>query len=80
MGLKTKQAYIDSIRQMKPTAYMFGDKIDSVVDNPRLRAGIEATAATYELAQMDQYRDLLVTHSPLIDEPVKPLYPSAGLR
>jgi len=70
MGLKTKQAYIDSIRQMKPTAYMFGEKIDSVVDNPRLRAGIEATAATYELAQMDEYRDLLVTHSPLIDEPV----------
>ena len=70
MGLKTKQAYLDSIRQMKPTAYMFGEKIDSVVDNPRLRAGIEATAATYELAQMDEYRDLLVTHSLLIDEPV----------
>ena len=70
MGLKTKQAYIDSIRQMKPTAYMFGEKIDSVVDNPRLRAGIEATAATYELAQMDQYRDLLVTNSLLIEEPV----------
>ena len=70
MGLKTKQAYLDSIRQMKPTAYMFGEKIDSVVDNPRLRAGLEATAATYELAQMDEYRDLLVTHSLLIDEPV----------
>jgi 4-hydroxybutyryl-CoA dehydratase/vinylacetyl-CoA-Delta-isomerase len=70
MGLKTKQAYIDSIRQMKPTAYMFGEKIDSVVDNPRLRAGIEATAATYELAQMDQYRGLLVTNSLLIEEPV----------
>jgi 4-hydroxybutyryl-CoA dehydratase/vinylacetyl-CoA-Delta-isomerase len=49
---------------------MFGDKIDSVVDNPRLRAGIEATAATYELAQMDEYRDLFITRSPLIDEPV----------
>ncbi len=70
MGLKTKQAYIDSIRRMKPTAYMFGEKIASVVDNPRLRAGIEATAATYELAQMDEYRDLFVTQSPLIDEPV----------
>ena len=72
MGLKTKQAYIDSIRRMKPTAYMFGEKIDSVVDNPRLRAGIEATAATYELAQMDEYRDLLVTHSPLIDANASP--------
>jgi 4-hydroxybutyryl-CoA dehydratase/vinylacetyl-CoA-Delta-isomerase len=70
MGLKTKEEYIESIKQMNPTAYMFGDKIDSVVDNPRLRAGIEATAATYELAQMDEYRDLFITQSPLIDEPV----------
>jgi 4-hydroxybutyryl-CoA dehydratase/vinylacetyl-CoA-Delta-isomerase len=70
MGLKTKLEYIESIKQMKPTAYMFGDKIDRVVDNPRLRAGIEATAATYELAQMDEYRKLFVAQSPLIDEPV----------
>ncbi len=70
MGLKTKEEYIESIRQMKPTAYMFGEKIGSVVENPRLRAGIEATAATYELAHMDEYRDLFVTQSPLIDEPV----------
>ncbi len=33
---------------------MFGKKINNVVDNPRLRAGIEATAATYEVAQMQQ--------------------------
>jgi 4-hydroxybutyryl-CoA dehydratase/vinylacetyl-CoA-Delta-isomerase len=70
MGLKTKLEYIESIKQMKPTAYMFGDKIDRVVDNPRLRAGIEATAATYELAQMDEYRKLFIAQSPLIDEPV----------
>ena len=70
MGLKTKQAYIESIRQMKPTAYMFGEKISSVVDNPRLRAGLEATAETYALAQMPEYRDLMVTVSPLINEPI----------
>ncbi len=70
MGLKTKAEYIESINQMKPTAYMFGEKINSVVDNPRLRAGLEATAATYELAQMEEYRDLMVTESPLINEPV----------
>ena len=70
MGLKTKEEYIESIRQMSPTAYMFGDKVASVVDNPRLRAGVEATAATYELAQMEAYRDLMVAQSPLIQEPV----------
>ena len=70
MGVKTKDEYIESLRQLKPTAYMGGEKITNIVDNPRLRPGIEATGATYELAQMDEYRDLMVTHSPLIDEPV----------
>jgi len=70
MGLKTKEEYIESIRALKPTAYMFGQKITSVLDNPRIRAGIEATAATYELANMPENHDLMVTMSPLINEPV----------
>jgi 4-hydroxybutyryl-CoA dehydratase/vinylacetyl-CoA-Delta-isomerase len=70
MGIKTKEEYIESLRRMKPTAYMFGERIHNIVDNPRLKAGIESTAATYELAQMPEYRNLMVAHSPLIDEPV----------
>ncbi len=70
MGLKTKQEYIESLRKMNPTAYMFGEKITNIVDNPRLRSGIEATGATYEIAELDEYRDLVVTESPLINEPV----------
>ncbi|HVN23276.1 MAG TPA: 4-hydroxyphenylacetate 3-hydroxylase N-terminal domain-containing protein [Syntrophorhabdales bacterium] len=69
MGLKTKAEYIESIRALKPTAYMFGERVTNVVDNPRLRAGIEATAATYEVAE-GQFRDLVVTVSPLINEQV----------
>jgi 4-hydroxybutyryl-CoA dehydratase / vinylacetyl-CoA-Delta-isomerase len=70
MGLKTKEEYIESIKALNPTAYMFGEKLTSIVDNPRLRAGIESTAATYEIAQMAEFRDLIVTESPLINEPV----------
>ena len=70
MGVKTKEEYIESLRELNPTVYMFGEKITNVVDNPRLGAGIAATAATYELAEMDEYRDLIVTESPLINEPV----------
>jgi 4-hydroxybutyryl-CoA dehydratase/vinylacetyl-CoA-Delta-isomerase len=70
MGLKTKEEYIESLRQMNPTAYMFGEKVTNVVDNPRLRAGIEATGATYEVAELDEFRDLVVTQSPLINEPI----------
>jgi 4-hydroxybutyryl-CoA dehydratase/vinylacetyl-CoA-Delta-isomerase len=70
MGLKTKEQYIESIRALKPTAYMFGKRITNVVDNPRLRAGIEATAATYEMAMKEENRDLFIKTSPLINEPV----------
>ncbi len=70
MGLKTREEYLESIREMNPTVYMFGERITNVLDNPRLRAGIEATAATYEIAHMDEFRDLVVTESPLINEPV----------
>ncbi|QTA89606.1 4-hydroxyphenylacetate 3-hydroxylase N-terminal domain-containing protein [Desulfonema magnum] len=70
MGLKTKAEYIESLREMNPVVYMFGEKITNVVDNPRIRAGIESTASTYEVAELDEFRDLVITHSPLIDEPV----------
>ena len=70
MAVMTKKQYIDSLRKMNPTAYMFGEKIENVVDNPRIRAGIEATAATYEIAEDPAKRDLVVTQSPLIGEPV----------
>ena len=71
MGLMTKAEYIESLRNLKPTVYMFGEKIENVVDNPRIRAGIESTGATYALAEDPEYRDL-VGHptSPLIGEPV----------
>ena len=70
MGLKTKEEYIESIRALKPTAYMFGERLTNVVDNPRIRAGIEATAATYEMALKPENRDLFTTISPLINETV----------
>ncbi|MBW1700254.1 MAG: 4-hydroxybutyryl-CoA dehydratase [Deltaproteobacteria bacterium] len=70
MGVMTKAEYIESLRKLHPTAYMFGEKITNVVDNPRLRAGIEATGATYELAELPEYRDMMIAHSPWIDEPV----------
>ncbi|MCK9226394.1 MAG: 4-hydroxyphenylacetate 3-hydroxylase N-terminal domain-containing protein [Syntrophorhabdaceae bacterium] len=68
MGIKTKDEYIESLRSLNPVAYMFGERLTNIVDNPRLRAGIEATGATYEMAQLDP--DLMVTMSTLINEPV----------
>jgi 4-hydroxybutyryl-CoA dehydratase/vinylacetyl-CoA-Delta-isomerase len=70
MGLKTKKEYIESIAALKPTAYMFGQRLTNIIDNPRLRAGIEATGATYEMAEKEENKGLFITNSPLINEPV----------
>ena len=70
MALKTKGQYIESLRKLKPTVYMFGEKVENPVDNPRIFAGINATAATYELAEMDEYRDLITTVSPFTGDVV----------
>ena len=68
MAIKTFEQYLASLRRLKPTAYMFGEKIENVVDNPRIRAGINATGATYELANHEKYKDLITTISPLTGE------------
>jgi len=70
MAVKTYQEYIDSLRKLKPTAYMFGEKLENVVDNPRIRKGINATGATYELANSEKYRSLVTTISPFTGEPI----------
>ena len=70
MGLKTKAQYIESLRKLKPAVYMFGEKIENVVDNPRIRAGINATAATYELAEMAEYREMMTTKSRFTGEAI----------
>src|SRR5512133_2778561 len=70
MAVMTRDQYIESLRKFKPTVYMFGEKVENIVDNPRLRAGIEATGATYALAEDPETRDLIVTQSKLIDEPI----------
>lgn len=68
--MKTFEQYMESLKQLKPTAYMFGERIEDPIDNPRIRAGMNATGATYELAENEQYRDIFTAISPLTGEPV----------
>ncbi len=70
MAVKTKEEYIESLRKLKPVVYMFGERVTNVVDNPRLRAGIEATAETYKVAEMPEHRDSMVAISPITGEEV----------
>ncbi|MDR1547390.1 MAG: 4-hydroxyphenylacetate 3-hydroxylase family protein [Hungatella sp.] len=59
MALMTGEEYVESIRKMKLNVYMFGEKIESPVDNPILRPSLNSVKATYDLAQMPEHEDLM---------------------
>jgi 4-hydroxybutyryl-CoA dehydratase/vinylacetyl-CoA-Delta-isomerase len=64
MPLKTVEQYLDSLRKMKPKAFVLGEQITNPVDHPMIRPSINAVAETYRLAEEPEYRDLIVTRSP----------------
>lgn len=64
MALKTGQEYIDSIRKMDMEIYMFGEKVENPVDNPILRPSLNSVKMTYDLAQQEEHRELMVVKSP----------------
>lgn len=70
MALKTKEEYIDSLRKMDLKVYMFGERIENPVDHPIIRPSLNSIAMTYELAQQDEYRDLVTAISPFTGERV----------
>lgn len=68
MALKTREEYIESLRKLNLEVYMFGKKVENVVDNPIIRPSMNAVALTYELAQQDEYKDLMTAKSHLTGE------------
>lgn len=59
MGLMTGEEYVESMRNLKLNIYMFGEKIDNPIDHPILRPSLNSVKATYDLAQMPEYEDLM---------------------
>ncbi len=70
MALMTGEQYIESIRKMNMQIYMFGEKVESSVDNPILRPSLNSVRETYDLAQMPEYEDLMTAKSSLTGEKV----------
>ncbi|MDR0759218.1 MAG: 4-hydroxyphenylacetate 3-hydroxylase family protein [Treponema sp.] len=64
MSLMTGEQYIESIRKIKMQVYMFGEKIESPVDDPILRPSLNSVRATYDLAQKPEYADLMTAVDP----------------
>ena len=63
--MMTGEQYIKSIRQKNMEIYMFGEKIESAVDHPMLRPSLNSVKATYDLAELPEYEDLMTVKSHL---------------
>lgn len=63
MAMMTGEQYVESLRKLNLKVYMFGELIENVVDNPILKPSMNSVKMTYELAQMEEYEDLMTTTS-----------------
>ena len=68
MTLKTPLEYVDSLRRLKIRAYVGGEMVDNVVENPLVAPHINTVAKTYELAHDPEHRDVMTAISHLSGE------------
>ena len=63
MKIKTKEEYIESLKQQKPLIYYKGEKVEDRTTHPAFVPHINSSAKTYELALMPEHEDLLTAVS-----------------
>ncbi|MHA1195823.1 MAG: 4-hydroxyphenylacetate 3-hydroxylase family protein [Promethearchaeota archaeon] len=67
MPLKTPEEYFESIKR-PVNLYMFGEKIKDFWNHPIIKPSINTVMKIYELAQKEEYKDLMTVKSSLTGE------------
>jgi 4-hydroxybutyryl-CoA dehydratase/vinylacetyl-CoA-Delta-isomerase len=70
MAVLTSKDYVERLRRQKVNGYMSGEKIGDIVDDPRIRVGINAISTTFDAANDSRHRDLVTLESSLINEKI----------
>ncbi len=70
MALMTGEQYVESIKKLKMKIYLFGEEISNPVGHPILQPSLNSVKATYDLAQMPEYEDLMTATSSLTGEKI----------
>ena len=63
MPIMTAEQYEESLRRLNLEVYMFGKRLDNVVDDPIIRPSMNAVAMTYELAHRPEHEDIMTATS-----------------
>jgi 4-hydroxybutyryl-CoA dehydratase/vinylacetyl-CoA-Delta-isomerase len=64
--MRTAAEYIESLRRRSLVLWIDGERISDPVDHPKIRPAVNAVAATYALAHLDETRELATARSELI--------------
>ena len=59
----TAEQYEESLRRLNLVVYMFGKRVENVVDDPIIRPPMKAVAKTYELAHLPEHEDIMTATS-----------------
>jgi 4-hydroxybutyryl-CoA dehydratase/vinylacetyl-CoA-Delta-isomerase len=70
MALMTKEQYYQSLKELHPTVYILGEKVENVHEHPLIKHMQAGIAQTYELANDPEGKKHLVAESKLIGEEV----------
>ena len=70
MAIKTANQYRSSLENLHPTAYILGQKVETVFEHPLIKHMTAAVAKTYELENDAEGKNFLVTKSDIIPEDV----------
>jgi 4-hydroxybutyryl-CoA dehydratase/vinylacetyl-CoA-Delta-isomerase len=61
--MMTAEQYEESLRRLNLVVYMFGKRVENVVDDPIIRPSMKAVAKTYELAHRPEHEDIMTATS-----------------
>ncbi len=63
MTMMKAEQYEESLRRLNLVVYMFGKRVENVVDDPIIRPSMKAVAKTYELAHRPEHEDIMTATS-----------------
>jgi 4-hydroxybutyryl-CoA dehydratase/vinylacetyl-CoA-Delta-isomerase len=66
--MKTSEEYKESLQNMRPNIYKFGELIKDVTTHPATKRTVEGHGQIFDTAHKDKYKDILTTTSSLTGE------------
>ena len=70
MAIKTREQYIESLKNLNLKVYMFGELIKDPTEHPIIKPSLNSVAMTYELANIDEHKDLMTSTSKINGEKI----------